>query len=138
MTLDENENPRVGEDGEPLKINSNAKPKWPPQCHTFLKDKNDNGEIKQAQIIELMEKDQAMVESDPRLIKFKIKFDKDKFEEILAYKMDCISLEDTGEDGENKLWNYWRRIISHEGPLYPSHRNYMLFCERREIKGVRR
>ena len=72
---DENGDPRVDDDGNPIKVIAP-----PPQdlvSRVFLTKPDERGEVKRARVVELINKFDDELEKDPDRIKFKIAFDDD-------------------------------------------------------------
>ena len=124
IILDENGEPQLDADGNLVKVT--APNPHDLQGRYFVSLPDERGYTKRYWIAELLEKHLASKESDPRLIKFKVKCDKEgtDFEEIVAYNeiLQCINRET--EEDEEILWK-WRKIVAHEGPLNQNHPNYM-------------
>lgn len=117
---DENGQPKLGQDGKFIFIEGMTKEAL--QGKTFKK-REDDGTIRRARIIEAVEND-LQRDKDKHLTNFKIIYDKDQVEDIMAYNdiMNYI-YRDNCED-KDYVWKF-RKILSHQGPLTRRHKNWL-------------
>ena len=109
--------PKRDHDGHPILIKGLDHDNL--QGITFLK-REDDGTVRRARVIEPIE---IRRQKNKDFTSFRIKYDKDDVEDIIAYNeiMNHIYHE-RNEDGGH-LWKY-RTILSHQGPLTPKHPDY--------------
>lgn len=88
---------------------------------TFLMDKQDNGEIHRARIVQMIEDHESDVKDNPTMIKFRLSVNNDAAEEVITYNQ---LLQYLSHDDENEVVWKFRRIVSHQGPLRPEHPDY--------------
>ena len=88
---------------------------------TFLMDKQENGEVHRARIVQMIEDHESDVKDNPTMIKFRLSINNDAAEEIITYNrlLDYLSRDDENE----VVWKF-RRIVSHQGPLKSEHPDY--------------
>ena len=87
---------------------------------TFLKDTED-GHRDRVRIVKLIEEFENNVANDPTRIKFVCKSVHDDAEETITYNqmLDYINRDQDDE----RAWKF-KKIVSHQGPLKPSHPDY--------------
>ena len=107
---DENGDPRIDDEGNPIKVIAP-----PPQdllSRVFLTKPDERGEVKRARVVELIDKFDSELAKDPDRIKFKIAFDDDAQDDIMAYNeiLDYVERECNNEDGHH--WKF-RTILGH-------------------------
>jgi Reverse transcriptase (RNA-dependent DNA polymerase) len=88
---------------------------------TFLLDKQENGEVHRAKIVQLIEDHESDVKDNPTMIKFRLSINNDAAEEIITYNR---LLDYLAQDEENEVVWKFRRIVSHQGPLKSEHPDY--------------
>ena len=88
---------------------------------TFLMDKREDGQKFRARIVELVKDHENDVDKHPDRIKFVCSVNNDEFEEVLSYNQLLGFINKNSQD--DFVWKF-RRIISHQGPLSPSHPDY--------------
>ena len=88
---------------------------------TIMLDKQLDGQQFRARIVKLIQDHTSNIENDKERVKFMLRFDHDQREEIITYNqlLDYISQEQ--DDGI--VWKF-RRIVSHQGPLPSTHKDY--------------
>jgi hypothetical protein len=88
---------------------------------SYLKPTDENGERHRSTIVRVLEDKIADLHGNPVMIKLRLRIGEEEVDELIAYQqlMDAFSF-DTNENGE---WHF-DKIVSHEGPLSPSHPNY--------------
>ena len=108
---DENGEPRLDARGNPITVIAPTPSEL--QGRVFLTKPDEQGDIKRARVVELMDLHDAQMEQNTDRIKFKIKFDTDEVEDIITYNeiLDYLEREHNSEDGP--LWQY-RRITGHQ------------------------
>jgi Reverse transcriptase (RNA-dependent DNA polymerase) len=88
---------------------------------TFLMDKQENGEVHRARIVQMIEDHESDVKDNPTMIKFRLSINNDAAEEIITYNRLLDYL--TRDDESDVVWKF-RRIVSHQGPLRSEHPDY--------------
>jgi hypothetical protein len=88
---------------------------------TFIMDPDDKGQKFRARIVQLLEDHESRVQDNPTRIKFLCKYDEDKAEEIFTYNQ---VLDHITRDPETDIVWQFKKIVSHQGPLSPSHPDY--------------
>ena len=88
---------------------------------TFLMDTAEDGQKVRARIVKLLQDHEGKVEDNPTRLKFLLSVNNDEGEEVITYNklLDYIS-----KDEENPVVWKFRRIVSHKGPIKPSHPEY--------------
>jgi Reverse transcriptase (RNA-dependent DNA polymerase) len=88
---------------------------------TFLLDAQEDGQRLRARIVQLLEDHESEVESNPTRIKFRLAVGEEEAEECMTYN-DLLGYLARDEESDI-VWKF-RRIISHQGPLRPDHKDY--------------
>jgi len=88
---------------------------------TFLMEQ-PNGEKRRAKIVEVIQDKINAMQNNNEKTKFRVKIKDTDFEELMSYQevVDHINKDLTND----VLWKY-KRIIGHQGPLRPGHKDYM-------------
>jgi Reverse transcriptase (RNA-dependent DNA polymerase) len=88
---------------------------------TFLMDHQDDGQRRRARIVQLLEDHESEVERNPTRIKFLLSVGEEEGEEVMTYN-DLLGYL-ARDDESDIVWKF-RRIISHQGPLRPDHKDH--------------
>ena len=88
---------------------------------TFLMDKQEDGQQFRAKIVKLIDNHSEDLEDDKTRIKFLLNVNDDTSEEIITYNQ---LLNFLAKDSDNDIVWKFKRIVSHQGPLTPSHPDY--------------
>ena len=88
---------------------------------TFLLEKQADGQQFRARITKLIDNHTSQLEDDKDRIKFLLSVDHDTSEKIITYNqlLDYLSKDENND----VVWKF-QRIVSHQGPLLPSHPEY--------------
>jgi hypothetical protein len=117
LDLEGSEQVTRGSDGESSKVVD-------PEAligRTFHIDDKETGEPCRARVVKLVEDHENRIEGDPTRLKFVLSVNEDKSEEIITYN-ELLGYMARDEENNN-VWKF-SRIVAHEGPLKPGHRNY--------------
>ena len=82
--------------------------------HTFLMDKQDDGQQFRARIVKLIDDHTSQLENDKNRIKVLLSLNDDTREEVITYNQ---LLEYLAKDKDNDIVWKFKRIVSHQGPL---------------------
>ena len=88
---------------------------------SFLLEKQKDGQQLRARIVSLIEDSNANLEDNKERIKFLLKMDDDKSEEVISYNQLMVHL---AKDSNNDIVWKFKRIASHQGPLTKKHPDY--------------
>jgi hypothetical protein len=89
--------------------------------HTFLMDKQEDGQQFRARIVKLIEDHTSQLENDKNRIKILLSLNDDLREEIITYNQ---LLEYLAKDKDSDIVWKFKRIVSHQGPITPNHPDY--------------
>lgn len=89
--------------------------------HTFLMDKQDDGQQFRARVVKLIDDHTSQLESDKHRIKVLLSLDDDTREEVITYNQ---LLDYLAKDKDNDIVWKFKRIVSHQGPLTSNHPDY--------------
>ena len=89
---------------------------------TFLLEPDDDGYVRRAKIVDLIDKHDEATTNRPDHIQFRVSVNDDEYQDVMAYNEILERLE---ADSENPtVWKF-KRITGHQGPLHPNHPSYM-------------
>jgi hypothetical protein len=76
----------------------------------FLTKPDERGEVKRAQVIELIKGFEGKVAKNKDLIKFKLKYDHNDLKDVMSYNdiLDYVEREHNNKDGHH--WKFWTII----------------------------
>ena len=85
-------------------------------------DPQEDGQRRRAHVVKCLDDLDNKLEQDQGRIKFLCKLNDDEKEELLTYNQIVDFLNRDAE--QDTLWRY-KRIVAHQGPLKPGHKDYM-------------
>ena len=89
---------------------------------SFLMDPQEDGQRFRAQVVKCLDDLDNELEQDKGRIRFLCKLNDDEKEELLTYNQIVDFLNRDAE--QDTLWKY-KKIVAHQGPLKPGHKDYM-------------
>jgi hypothetical protein len=87
----------------------------------FIMNKQDDGQQLRARIFKLIEDHDARLENNKDRLKGLLSLNDDTREEVITYNQFLGYL---AKDSESETLSKFRQIVSHQGPLLPSHAKY--------------
>ena len=90
---------------------------------TYLTEPDEKGQRFRAKIVQKVQEHEEGLEQQPERMKFLVRVEGAKADEIIAYNDILNYLEEEMSDPAQKVWKF-KEIIAHEGPLSPGDPSY--------------